>query len=264
MGKIWLPAVFACLFVPALLLAADVAQAQDRSCDRLVITGHPSYPPVAWAEHGKIRGAASALVSTIAEGLGVKHVTSRDFGSWEKAQQAGRNGDADIIFGIYKNDERQGYLTYIEPAFMLDPVAIVVRRGAGFTFATWADLKGRKGVTNSGESYGDKFDTYMDKELIVARVQGVDDAFHALLDGKADYLIIGLYPGRNVARRLGVATKVRFLPQQIDAAKMFIAFSKKSTCYEALKEGFASRLKADVDSGKVDALLAAAQRHYHQ
>jgi hypothetical protein len=31
-----------------------------------------------------------------------------------------------------------------------------------------------------------------------------------------------------------------------------------------LKEGFASRLKADVDSGKVDALLAAAQRHYHQ
>jgi len=36
--------------------------------------------------------------------------------------------EADIIFGIYKNDERMKWLDYVEPAFMMDPVSVVVRR----------------------------------------------------------------------------------------------------------------------------------------
>ena len=47
-------------------------------------------------------------------------------------------------------------------------------------------------MTNAGESYGDRFDAYMAKELSVARADGVDKAFAALLARQADYLIIGL------------------------------------------------------------------------
>src|SRR5690606_40658727 len=101
-------------------------------CTELVITGHPSYQPVAWAAQGKIVGAAPDLVSGIAAKQGVKDVMSKDFGSWEGAQAAARDGKADVIFGIYKNDERAVYLDYIEPPFMMDPVSIVVRKGAGF------------------------------------------------------------------------------------------------------------------------------------
>ena len=118
-----------------------------------------------------------------------------------------------MIFGIYKNDARAAYLDFIEPPFMTDPVAIVVRKGAGFAYAEWSDLKGRKGVTNAGESYGDKFDAFMAKELTVARAAGVDKAFAALLARQADYMIIGLYPGRDEAKRLGLAEKIAFLPQ---------------------------------------------------
>jgi ABC-type amino acid transport substrate-binding protein len=60
---------------------------------------------------------------------------SKDFGSWEGAQQAARSGQADVIFGIYKNDARALYLDYIEPPFMMDPASIVVRKGTGFAFA---------------------------------------------------------------------------------------------------------------------------------
>jgi ABC-type amino acid transport substrate-binding protein len=93
-----------------------VAQAHsDPVCAALVITGHPSYPPIAWATQGKIVGAAPNLVAGIAAKLGVKDVVSKDFGSWEGAQQAARSGQADVIFGIYKNDARALYLDYIEP-----------------------------------------------------------------------------------------------------------------------------------------------------
>ena len=85
--------------------AQTQAQAQQ-ACAALTITGHPSYPPVAWAVKGKIVGVAPTLVRGIAEKLGVKKVVSKDFGSWEAAQDAARKGEADVIFGIYKNDAR--------------------------------------------------------------------------------------------------------------------------------------------------------------
>jgi polar amino acid transport system substrate-binding protein len=242
-----------------LLGGAVPAQAQP-ACTALVITGHPSYPPVAWAAQGKIVGIAPALVRGIGAGLGVTDVLSKDYGSWEAAQAAARTGKADVIFGIYKNDERAAYLDFIEPPFMTDPVAIVVRGGAGFAFAEWSDLKGRNGVTNAGESYGDKFDTVMAKELTVARAEGVDKAFAALLGGQADYMIIGLYPGRDEARRLGILDKIAFLPKELLSSPMYVAFSKQSKCVAPLQAAFAADLKTAVDSGMVRQLLDAADK----
>lgn len=259
---LWLSApalAFTMLAATPLVGAVAPAHAQQ-ACAELVITGHPSYPPVAWAAHGKIVGAAPTLVSGIAAKLGVKNVVSKDFGSWESAQAAARNGEADVIFGIYKTDERARSLDFIEPPFMSDPVAIVVRKGAGFAFGEWRDLKGRKGVTNAGESYGDKFDAFMAKELTVVRAKGVDQAFTALLGHQADYLIIGLYPGRDEAERLGIADKITFLPKELLSSAMYVAFSKRSKCDATLRTGFAADIKAAVDSGEVRKLLEAATK----
>ena len=257
------------LFVPALaftMLAAPppvgavAPAAAQQACATLVITGHPSYPPVAWAAQGRIVGAAPALVSEIAAKLGVTDVVSKDFGSWEAAQAAARDGQADVIFGIYKNDERARTLDFIAPPFMSDPVAIVVRKGAGFAFGQWRDLKGRKGVTNAGESYGNTFDAFMAKQPTVARAKGVDQAFTMLLGHQADYLIIGLYPGRDEAKRLGIADKITFLPKELLSSPMYVAFSKRSKCGATLRAGFAADIKAAVDSGKVQKLLQAATK----
>jgi polar amino acid transport system substrate-binding protein len=177
--------------VPAVALAGP-------DCKELVITGHPSYPPVSWTSGRRLVGAAPDLVTRIAAALGVAKVTSTDFGSWENAQTAARGGEADVIFGIYRNEERKEFLDYVEPPFMMDPVAIVVRKGAAFPFAEWTDLKGRKGVTNAGESYGDRFDAFLARELTVARASGVERVFTTLLDGKADYAIVA--PGSRQRR----------------------------------------------------------------
>jgi polar amino acid transport system substrate-binding protein len=237
--------------VPAVALAGP-------DCKELVITGHPSYPPVSWTSGRRLVGAAPDLVTRIAAALGVAKVTSTDFGSWENAQTAARGGEADVIFGIYRNEERKEFLDYVEPPFMMDPVAIVVRKGAAFPFAEWTDLKGRKGVTNAGESYGDRFDAFLARELTVARASGVERVFTTLLDGKADYAIVARFPGRNLARKLGIAGKVEFLPREVVSAEMFVAFSKRSKCAPALRDGFARALKAAVDGGQVKTLLEEA------
>src|SRR5512135_2347083 len=122
----------------AVLIAAMMLPMPARAesaCPALVITGHPDYPPVQWAAHGAIVGPIPQLVTSIAEQLGVNQVKSKDFGSWQAAQGAARRGQADVIIGIYKNDARARYLNYVEPPFMLDPVAVVVRKGDAFKFA---------------------------------------------------------------------------------------------------------------------------------
>ncbi|MDP3691457.1 transporter substrate-binding domain-containing protein, partial [Bradyrhizobium sp.] len=106
------------IFAWSLGFAAPAQAQAGPDCAALVITGHPSYPPIAWAAKGKIVGAAASFVGGIAARLGVKDVASKDFGSWEAAQAAARDGTADVIFGIYRNDARAAYLDYVEPPFM--------------------------------------------------------------------------------------------------------------------------------------------------
>lgn len=250
------------LVAVSLLAGRNEAQA-DPACASLVITGHPSYPPVAWAAQDKIVGAAPDLFGGIAAKLGVETVVSKNFGSWDAAQAAARSGQADLIFGIYKTAARAQYLDYVEPPFMTDPVSVVVRKGAGFGFAEWSDLRGRKGVTNSGESYGDAFDAYMARELTVARATGVDKAFAALLGGDADYMIIGYYPGRDEAAKLGLSGKIDFLPKELVSAQMYVAFSKQSKC-GGLRSGFASGIQAAIDTGGIPKLLEAADKSLGQ
>jgi polar amino acid transport system substrate-binding protein len=246
----------------ALLLMPTLALG-EAPCTSLVITGHPVYMPVAWAADGAIVGAAPELVTTIARSLGVKTVTSKDYGSWDKAQAATRDGKADVIFGIYKNDERAAWLDYVEPAFMMDPVVVVVRSGEGFAFSSWDDLKGRKGVTSVGESFGDRFDTFMARSLTVARAPSVEAAFKALAGKQADYLVIGLYPGRLAAKQYGFDGKVEFLSREIDSFGMHVGFSRKSRC-GALKAGFGEALRKEVAAGRVAPLLEAARTRAEQ
>lgn len=230
------------------------------SCQSLVITGHPTYRPIAWEADGKIAGAAPEMVAAIAKDLGVKNVISKSFRTWAKAQEAAKKGEADIIFGIYKNDERMGYLNYVEPPFMRDPVVIAVRKGTAFPFEKWDDLKGKKGITNEGESYGNEFDAFMSKNLIVERAKGIGKAFEGLLDKKADYMIVGMYPGRNEMRKLRASSKVEFLQKELSSFDMYIAFAKKSKCSDALKEGFSVKVKEYTEQGRVKQLLDKAEK----
>ncbi|HEY0663030.1 MAG TPA: transporter substrate-binding domain-containing protein [Thiobacillaceae bacterium] len=241
-------------------VSLPLAARAEPACTELVITGHPANPPVTWASGGAIVGAAPERVALVARDLGVARVVSRDFGSWEAVQRAARRGQVDVIAGIYKNEARTRYLHYVEPPFMADPVVVAVRRGEGFGFKKWQDLKARRGVATAGESRGDRFDDFMKSELTVFRVPGVEQAFAALLNIEADYLIVGLYQGRDEARRLGIEEKVDFLPIKLETADVYLAFSKKSACYKALGSRFAARLEAAVRDGRARGLLESAEK----
>ena len=239
----------------AFVLTGHAAFATEE-CAKIVATGHPEYPVVAFKHGDRIAGAAPTLVETIAKDLGVK-LESDYMGTWADAQTAARDGKADMIFGIYFNDARAEYLDYVEPAFMFDPVVVFVAKGKAFPFAGQDDLIGKRGVTNEGESYGNEFDAFIKDKLDVARADGIDDAFKALLDGKADYLIAGYYPGVAEAARAGVKDQIEALEPALLSAEMFVAFSKKSPC-RGLAPKFGQGIAEKTTDGAFHAMLTGA------
>ncbi|MCJ7597508.1 MAG: transporter substrate-binding domain-containing protein, partial [Methyloceanibacter sp.] len=190
----------------ALVLTGNATFAADE-CTKLLATGHPEYPVIAYRDGDKIVGAAATLVETIAKKLNVP-IESKYTGTWADAQEAARDGKVDIIFGLYHNEERAKYLDYVQPAFTFDDVAIFVAKGKEFSLTGKDDLIGKKGLTNKGESYGDEFDAFIKDKLDVTRTDGIDAALKDLADGKADYVIAGYYPGNAEVVKLGLEDKI--------------------------------------------------------
>lgn len=239
----------------SLALSSGTALAEE-TCSEIVSTGHPQYPAIAFKEDDRIEGAAPALVAAIAEELEVP-LKSEYMGTWTEAQAAVRDGKADMIVGIYHNDERAAYLDYVEPAFTSDPVVAFVAKDKEFDFEGQDDLIGKKGVTNEGESYGTAFDTFIKDKLTVTRTDGIDAAFEELLAGNADYVLAGYYPGIAEATRLGIKDKVEALEPALLSAEIFIAFSKKSPC-ASLAPKFGDGVKKLTADGHFDQMLLDA------
>jgi polar amino acid transport system substrate-binding protein len=237
-------------------LISGAAFAQAPACSSLTITGHPEYPPIGYKDGDRIVGVGATLVERIAGELKIP-VQSKYTGTWEDAQKAARDGTVDIIFGIYFNDERATYLDYVRPAFMIDPVVVMVAKGKGFPFRGRQDLVGKRGVTNAGESYGSELDAFIAQKLTVARSNGPEEALKDLISGKADYMIVGLYPGLADAADHGVKNQIEPLKTQLTKADMFIAFSKKSPCL-AVIGAFGRKIGAMRANGVIGNMLQNA------
>jgi len=248
---------FLCLSVfVALTLTGNATFAADE-CTKITVTGHPQYPAIAYKDGDNIVGAAPTMVETIAKQINVP-LESKYMGTWEDAQQAAFDGKADMILGIYYNDERAKYLDYVQPSFTFDDVAVFVAKGKDFPFTDKNDLIGKKGVTNQGESYGTDFDGFMKDKLDVTRTAGIDAGFQALLDGKADYLIAGYYPGIAEAAKAGLKDRIVALNQALLSQEMFVAFSKKSPC-RSLASKFGQGITELTTNDGYDKMLVKAE-----
>lgn len=234
---------------------APAARAED-TCTQIVMTGHPDYPAMAYRTDDRIDGAAPALVSAIAANLDVPLV-SKYMGSWSEAQTATREGKADMIVGVYRNDEREKYLDYAEPAFAYDTVVVFVAADKPFDFRGQEDLVGKKGAANKGESFGAEFDKYIEDELTVARTDGVAAALSELIDGNADYVVSAYYPGTAEVERLGLENEIVALEPELLSAELFVAFSKKSPC-KTLASKFGEGIEEMTTDGRFQEMVQDA------
>jgi polar amino acid transport system substrate-binding protein len=227
--------------------------ASPAGCSRFVLTGHPSYPPVSYANGATLDGAGIQVVRALAAQAN-EPIQVVNEGSWDAAQQAVQAGKADAIVGIYLTQKRQNLYDYLQPAIATDPSAVIVKTGSPFVYHDWQSLIGMRGVVSEGEEYGHQFDVFMNAKLTIKRVHGFDAVYKAVIDGDADYGLVGYYAALEGAPK----GQIKVATSNFVTENLYLAFRKDSPCSHALSPTFSIELTAMIANGAVKKLFAAA------
>ena len=223
------------------------------SAQSFIASGNPYAPPVVWEENKKLAGVAPDLVNEIFTELSLPY-SVRLLSDWERVQEAAKKGEIDLIVSAYRNEDRSKYLNFSIP-YLPEQTVIVVEKGREFKFSSWDALKGKKGVSGIGESYGQKFDSYSAENLDISYYR-LERAIETLNLGKADYLIIDLYTALIYARLLQGEDSITILDPPVTTENFHLAVSKDSPLNDHL-DAINQKLGEKLTTGKVNELVLA-------
>ncbi len=190
-----------------------------------VVSGNPKAPPVVWEQYNELTGIGPDIAKTILNELKLDYDLRLE-GDWQQVQDKTKAGKIDMIVSAYKNDDRAKYLDFSLP-YLPQPTVIVVQKGKEFPFGSWKSLKGKKGVSNIGESYGQEFDNFA-KENLDIKFLAFERAIELLNRGEADYLVVDLYTALIYARLLRGEDAITILEPPVTTQTFHLAVAKSS------------------------------------
>ena len=221
------------------------------SAETFIVSGNPYAPPVVWEEYKQLAGVAPDLVKEIFDELSLPY-SVRVLSDWDRVQEAAKKGEIDLIVSAYQNDERREYLNFSVP-YLPEQTVIIVEKGKEFDFSSWESLKGKRGVSGIGESYGQKFDSFVADNLDVSYYR-LERAIETLNLGKADYLIIDLYTALIYARLLQGEDSISILDPPVTTQNFHLAVAKDSPLNDHL-EAINKKLSEKISTGHVSKLV---------
>ena len=227
----------------------------------LTASGHPEYPPVMWKQGDVITGVGPELLKLVFKPLGVS-VKCPYKGDWSTAQNELKTGGIDALVGAYLTEERKAFMEFSMP-YMKDPVVIFVAKGKSFAFETWDDLIGKRGVSTTGDSFGQAFDVFISSRLDVKRSVTVKENFGKLLLGEADYFIFAEYSGKFEAKKLGFADKIESLKKEVAIENFHFAFSKKANL-QVLLNKVNKQIMKFINDGTIEKLTRIYTKIYEE
>lgn len=237
------------------LLFSGSAYSQN-TCTRLVVTGHPDFPPVSWQSARTLVGLGPMLITALANQANLPVVIS-NMGSWGKAQQAVMSGKADVIYGLYKTPERAQWLSYVATPIFTDAWGILVPKGKEFIYNDRRSLIGKRGITTDGESFEAELDEWIASRLSVRRVPNQAAVLDALKKSNLDYAIVSLTSALDETQREKIQENFVLISKTFLSTNMYIAVGRESPCRKIV-EGFSSTISTWQQDGTLDALVKQA------
>jgi polar amino acid transport system substrate-binding protein len=221
-----------CFWAAAWLFAlAGQAAAQAPVCKSLVATGNPEYSPYLWrdpVDETRLIGANADLMQLLSREIGIP-IEVKYLGSWARVQEQAKSGKVDLIAGAFFTLPRLEYMDYFYPAFRATRTVIWTLDKNTFAYRTWADLKGRKGLTVINNSFGEAFDRYAKASLQIDEVPQLEQAFRMLSVGRAQYIVYEEDPGLALAAKLNY-TGMQTSTVAVSNEGLHLTLSHQSPC----------------------------------
>ena len=243
-----------------LLVLALFGQVRASQCDKVIITGHPAYPPTTWYDGKHMRGGWHLIAAKVFDDLGIPYEVSYQ-GPWARVLELAKIGKIDLIGTLKENPQRRQYLTFSSVGGTPAPITVFVKRGAEFAYAGKNDLRGKRGGRVRGEGYGSEIDEFVRDRLYTEVVEDFQTNLKKLEMGRIDYVISGYYPG--TARLSLLHLEARYMPLQPNLSEDLnhFAFASASPCVKHLP-AFDRRLAELLKDGTVARLLSQGVAHW--
>ncbi|RMD00414.1 hypothetical protein EAY64_04880 [Aquitalea palustris] len=174
----------------------------------------------------------------------------------QRCLQAMRQGQADLVIGVRNSDDRDAYITFLDPPYAAaTPLAIYLRRADSRQVRSYADLYPLRIGVVEGMRYQPAFDE--DKQLERDFAPSSLSNFRKLLAGRVDAVVINRRNGMALLHSQGWEALVREQPLQLPGLEeRRIGLSRRSPWY-ARRERLTTVLRGMLRDGSIARLLAA-------
>lgn len=222
-------------------------------CDKVVLTGYQNWPPYSFEKEGALVGVGVDVASQIFQQLDIP-VEVQTYEKPSKMSLILKQGQADLLVATYDTPEWRESVDLIEPAYFEDAIAILVPVDQPFVFGRWYDLMGRTGATVNQTQLGGKFTDFATRYLSIQSEPSIESALALLDKHEAEYVVGGVAFLRSHLAKLGRQDQFKLLPNLVAPQKVYLAFSKESSCRTYLPF-VQTQLEQMQKEGRLDKLL---------
>ena len=240
-------------------LLACAAQAGERACAKVVVSGDPDYPPFSWYDGRAMHGSAVEIAQKALEHAGIPYEV-RYAGPFNRVLQSAKSGTVDLIAELKDRPERRDFIVYSKVAIFSNPVAVFVRSDRKIEYRDWKDLAGLHGGITLGNKFGGGFDDFLERALTVESANSIATNFTKLKLGRIDYFVNSYYPALNYLEQEHKRGQFKVLHPFVTASSNFAGWAKASPCL-GRRDEFDRVVAGMVRSGEVKRILEQNLTH---
>lgn len=122
------------------------------------------FPPFSYLEEGEYKGIDVDILKEASKRLGVE--IKIQFYPWARAMAKVKKGEANAIFGVYRNSDREQYFYYADEPLSYETAVLVVPESSTRKANMLEDIEGWRVAQLRDTSYSDQFDAYMQIERV--------------------------------------------------------------------------------------------------
>ena len=215
------------------------------------------WPPYQTMEGSEVGGLGTDMIRTVLDRMGIE--SSFHLVPWERCIREYERGEADAVYLISENPERQKFLIYPQtPILTCTYVFFIRKKDEGrLAFDSYRDLAGHTVGVTSGYSYSPEFWEGAKQSAGVQSTSTDEQNFLKLANGRFDYFPCDVYVGADLIKKLGIADQVTFLERPVLTKDYVLAFSRNAKIdgLDGLVAAFDTALREFVNSEEYGRLL---------
>jgi len=180
---------------------------------------------------------------------------------WKRCLLMMESGDLDMLGSLFKTQEREKGMFYVEPPYVSEMVAFYFQKSLGSQLTEYKDLKGLTIGVTIGQKYFEPFDS--DSALDKFEMPWVSDQFFKMLkSGRIETFIDNEYFSDRTIKNSRFKDLFEKAPYRVKAGNDYFAISKKSPYFKD-RFKFAKVLKQIIESGKVKEIFNKQGYEWH-